>query len=214
MASILSVYTVLSTLSCNCRSFEKSSPVSFVWLEEPESPGMWRRQAVRILLCGIFGAARAVSAAAADGESAFRLSMSLRGQAHTPCVSLTNSFVARDAPFRNLRSCFSARMIKNGTLALLVGSGVPNHEVSWRRAGREVRLCEQDWKMKLPAVPVWSKKVTRLVEGVPLGVALNGVPIYPPLHSGRNRVDPSTPAANSIQCDGAIDGKSGRWGYR
>lgn len=176
---------------------------------------MWRRRAIHVVLCGFLGAAYFTLVAAKHPEHTHRLSMSFRGPVDTPCVfPAVSSDVPQEPPYLTLRSCFSARMIKNRTMALLAGSGVPNHEVSWGADGHQKRLCERNWKLVVPAVPLWSKSVRKLTAGEALGVALNGVPIYPPLHHGTNRVDHSAQSTGSIPCQGSMDSKLEGWGYR
>jgi hypothetical protein len=86
--------------------------------------------------------------------------------------------------------------------------------VTWREGGAE-KVCERDWRLFLPTRPEWSREVSQLAEGEALGVSLNGVPIFPPMASGRNMLLPSSPqAADQVECDGSAEPTTGAWRYR
>jgi YHYH protein len=147
------------------------------------------------------------------GNDAPRLNMSLRIPPQRPCISLAKDYSRRQAPSRLLRSCFGVRIVRNGSTALLVGSGVPNHPVTWRGRASKVQVCEQDWRLELPSKPVWSQKARKLVSGEPLGVALNGVPIYPAMHAQNRTIQDASSAQPEVQCDGTVDEELSSWRY-
>lgn len=107
------------------------------------------------------------------------LSMTLRGTSLPRQCAFPGDFKYDKQPVSEvLRSCFSIRPIgPAGTQSVLVGSGVPDHPVS---LGQLERVCEFNWRFIVDSKPAWARHPTKIRENGPIGVALNGVLLFPP----------------------------------